>query len=82
LVNGILQLRLLFRRQVIDSDVHDVVNFRHLDSIRWVPPSVPKNVLTQNPHPARSIQQAEQSWLNTRANSKACQSIFLKINKG
>jgi hypothetical protein len=81
LVNGILQLRLLLRRQVINGDVHDVANFRHLDSLDGVPPGVPKSVLTQNPHPAPSTQQAEQSWLNTRADSKACQSIFLKINK-
>jgi hypothetical protein len=38
-------------------------------------------LLAQNLHPAPSTQQAEQSWLNTRANSKACQSIFLKLTK-
>jgi hypothetical protein len=38
-------------------------------------------LLTQNPHPAPSTQQAEQSWLNTRTDSKACQSIFLKLTK-
>jgi hypothetical protein len=38
-------------------------------------------LLTQNPHPAPSTQQAEQSWLHTRADSKACQSIFLKLTK-
>jgi hypothetical protein len=38
-------------------------------------------LLTQNPNPAPSTQQAEQSWLNTRADFRACQSIFLKINK-
>jgi hypothetical protein len=81
LVNGILQLRLLFRRQVFNGDVHNVANFRHLDSTKWVPPGVPKSVLTQNPHPAPSTQQAEQSWLNTRTDSKACQSIFLKLTK-
>jgi hypothetical protein len=81
LVNGILQLCLLFWRQVINGDVHDVANFRHLDSTRFVPPGVPKSVLTQNPHPAPSTQQAEQSWLNTRADSKVCQSIFLKLTK-
>jgi hypothetical protein len=35
----------------------------------------PKNhphLLTQNPHPAPSTQQDEQSWLNTRTDSKAC----------
>jgi hypothetical protein len=38
-------------------------------------------VLTQNQHLAPSTQQAEQSWLNTRIGSKACQSIFLKLTK-
>jgi hypothetical protein len=38
-------------------------------------------MLTQNPHPAPNTQQAEQSWLNTRTDSKACQSIFLKLTK-
>jgi hypothetical protein len=32
-------------------------------------------------HLTRSTQQAEQSWLNTRAGSEACQSIFLKLTK-
>jgi hypothetical protein len=81
LVDGNLQLCLLFQRQVINGDVHDVANFRHRDSTGWVPPGVPKSVLTQNPHPTPSTQQAEQSWLNTRADSKACQSIFLKLTK-
>jgi hypothetical protein len=39
-------------------------------------------VLMQNLHPAPSTQQAEQSWLNMRTDSKACQSIFLKLTKG
>jgi hypothetical protein len=46
-----------------------------------VPLGVPKSVLTQNQHLTPSTQQAEQSWLNTRAESKACQSIFLKLAK-
>jgi hypothetical protein len=37
--------------------------------------------LTQNQHLAPSTQQAEQCWLNTRAGSEACQSIFLKLTK-
>jgi hypothetical protein len=37
--------------------------------------------LTQNQHLAPSTQQAEQSWLNTRAESEAFQSIFLKLTK-
>jgi hypothetical protein len=46
-----------------------------------VPLGVPKSVLTQNQHLAPSTQQAKQSWLNTRAESEACQSIFLKLKK-
>jgi hypothetical protein len=42
---------------------------------------VPKSVLTQNQHFMPSTQQAEQSWLYTRAESGACQSIFLKLTK-
>jgi hypothetical protein len=42
---------------------------------------VPKSVLTQNQNLAPSTQQAEQSWLNTHAESEACQSIFLKLTK-
>jgi hypothetical protein len=37
--------------------------------------------LTQNQHLAPSTQQAEQSWLNTRAEFEACQSIFPKLTK-
>jgi hypothetical protein len=42
---------------------------------------MPKSVLTQNQHLTLSTQQVEQSWLNTRAESEACQSIFLKLAK-
>jgi hypothetical protein len=38
-------------------------------------------VLTQNQLLAPSTQQAKKSWLNTRAGSEACQSIFLKLTK-
>jgi hypothetical protein len=38
-------------------------------------------VLTQNQHPAPSTQQVERSWLNTRIESEACQSILLKLTK-
>jgi hypothetical protein len=81
LVNGILQLHLLFWRHVINGDIHDVLNIRHLESARFVPLGVPKSVLTQNQHLAPSTQQAERSWLKTRAGSEACQSIFLKLTK-
>jgi hypothetical protein len=46
-----------------------------------VPLGVPKSVLTQNQYFTPSTQQAEQSWLYTRAESEACQSIFLKLTK-
>jgi hypothetical protein len=41
----------------------------------------PHRVLTQNQLLAPSTQKAEQRWLNTRAGSEACQSIFLKLTK-
>jgi hypothetical protein len=81
MVNGILQLHLLFWRQVINDDIHDVLNIRHLESARCVQLDVPKSVLTQNQHLAPSTQQAERSWLKTHAGSEACQSIFLKLTK-
>jgi hypothetical protein len=40
-----------------------------------------KLLLTQNQHLASSTQQAERSWLKTRAGSEACPSIFLKLTK-
>jgi hypothetical protein len=36
-------------------------------------------MLTQNKHLTPSTQQAERSLLNTRAESKACHSIFLQL---
>jgi hypothetical protein len=42
---------------------------------------VPESVLTQNQHLTPSTQQAEQSWLNTRARFEVCLSIFLKLTK-
>jgi hypothetical protein len=40
-----------------------------------------EGLLMQNQHLAAGTQQAERSWLNTRAGSEACQSIFLKLTK-
>jgi hypothetical protein len=37
---------------------------------------MPKSVLTQNPHPAPSTQQAEQASFTHEQIPKACQSIF------
>jgi hypothetical protein len=34
LVDGVLQLRFLFWSQVINGDIHDIVNVRHLESAR------------------------------------------------
>jgi hypothetical protein len=70
LVYGVLELLPLFGREVLNVDIHDVRDFRHLDPFGWVPPSVPKSVLTQNVHPTPNTQQAEQSWLHTRKESR------------
>jgi hypothetical protein len=66
LVHDVLELLLLFTREVLNVDIHDVRDFRHLDLFGWVPLGVPKSVLTQNVYPAPNTQQAEQSWLHTR----------------
>jgi hypothetical protein len=52
-----------------------------LNQMESVPPGMPKSVLMQNPHPAPSTQQDEQSWLNTRADSKRASQFFLKLTK-
>jgi hypothetical protein len=82
LVNGIFQLYPLLRREVIYGDIHDVMNVRHLESARIVPLGVPKSVLMQNQQPAPSTQQAERSWLNTRAGSESVRVNFPKTDKG
>jgi hypothetical protein len=43
---------------------------------------VAMNLLTQNQHPAPSTQQAERSWLNTRAGSESVPVNFPETNKG
>jgi hypothetical protein len=73
---------LLLRRQVINGDIHDVVNVTHLDSTRCVPPGVPKSVLTQNQHLVPSTQQTERSWLNTRDGSRSVPVNFPETDKG
>jgi hypothetical protein len=50
LVHGVLELLPLFGREVLNVDVHDVRDFRHLDLFGCVPLGVPKSVLTQNVH--------------------------------
>jgi hypothetical protein len=70
LVHGVLELLPLLTREVLNVDIHDVRDFRHLDPFGCVPLGVPKSVLTQNVHPAPNTQQAEQSWLHTRKESR------------
>jgi hypothetical protein len=53
---------------------------RRVSLCLW-PPDPLGALLTQNQYLAPSTQQVEQSWLNTRAESEACQSIFLKLTK-
>jgi hypothetical protein len=66
----------LFRSEVLNVDIHDVRDFRHLDLSAVVPPGVPKSVLTQNVHLAPNTQQAEQAGFTRPKNHKTCQSIF------
>jgi hypothetical protein len=46
-----------------------------------VPLGLPKTVLTQNPHPAPSTQQAEQASLTREQIPKRASQFSLKINK-
>jgi hypothetical protein len=76
LVHGVLELLPLFRREVLNVDIHDIRDVRHLDFSAVVPLGVPKSVLTQNVHLAPNTQQAEQAGFTRAKNHKTCQSIF------
>jgi hypothetical protein len=76
LVHDVLELLPLFRREVLNVDIHDVRDFRHLDLFGCVQLGVPKSVLTQNVHLAPSTQQAEQAGFTRAKNHETCQSIF------
>jgi hypothetical protein len=76
LVHGILELLPLLRRKVLNVDIHDVRNFRHLDLFGCVPPGVPKSVLMQNVHLVPNTQQAEQAVFTRAKNHETWQSIF------
>jgi hypothetical protein len=76
LVHGVLELLLLFRRDVFNVDIHDAPDVWHLDFSAVVPQGVPKSVLTQNVHLAPNTQQAEQAGFTRAENHKTCQSIF------
>jgi hypothetical protein len=76
LVHGVLELLPLLRREVLNVDIHDIRDFRHLDLFGWVPLGVPKSVLTQNMHLAPNTQQAEQAGFTRVKNHETCQSIF------
>jgi hypothetical protein len=76
LVHGVLEVLPLLRREVLNVDIHDVRDFRHLDPFGCVPLGVPKSVLTQNVHLAPNTQQAEQAGFTRAKSYKTCQSIF------
>jgi hypothetical protein len=76
LVNGIFQLYPLLRRQVIHGDIHDVMNVRHLESARIVPPGVPKSVLTQNQHPRQAHSKPNEAGLTHMPDPKRASQFF------
>jgi hypothetical protein len=73
-------LQLLWGK-ILDGDVQDVTDFKHLDFGCWVPPGVPKSVLTQNLHPMSSTQQAEQASFTCEKIPRRASQFSLKINK-
>jgi hypothetical protein len=60
------------------GDIHDIMNIRHLDQLDC-PTRRAKKCVDVKSALTPSTQQAEQSWLNTRVEPEACQSIFLKL---
>jgi hypothetical protein len=81
LIRSILQLLQLLWREILDGDVHDVTNVRHLDFRLLVPPGVQKSVLTQNLHLTPRTQQAEQAGFTRAKIPRRASQFFLKINK-
>jgi hypothetical protein len=81
LIRSILQLLHLFRREILDVDIHNVIDVRHLDFQLLVPLGVPKSVLTQNLHLTPSTQQAEQAGFTRAKIPRRASQFFLKINK-
>jgi hypothetical protein len=67
--------------KIINGDVQNITDFRHLDFGCSVPPGVPKSVLTQNLHLASSAQQAEQASFTREQIPGRASQFSLKINK-
>jgi hypothetical protein len=81
LIHGIFPLLQLLWREILDGDIQNVTDVRHLDFRLFVPPGVPKSVLTQNLHLTPSTQQAEQASFTRAKISRRASQFFLKINK-
>jgi hypothetical protein len=60
----------LLGREVFNVDVHDVRDLGHLDLFGCGPTGRAKKCVERNVHPAPNTQQAEQSWLHTRKESR------------
>jgi hypothetical protein len=71
----------LFLREILDVDIHNVTDVRHLDFRLLVPLGVPKSVLTQNRHLTPSTQQAEKAGFTREEITRRASQFFLKINK-
>jgi hypothetical protein len=71
----------LFRREILDVDIHNVTDVRHLDFRLLVPLGVPKSVLAQNLHLTPSTQQAEKAGFTREEITRRASHFFLKINE-
>jgi hypothetical protein len=71
----------LFRREILDVDIHNVTDVRHLDFRLLVPLGVPKSVLAQNLHLTPSTQQAEKAGFTREEITRRASQFFLKINE-
>jgi hypothetical protein len=81
LIRGIFQLLQLLWREILDGDIQNVTDVRHLDFRLLVPLGVPKSVLMQNLHLTPGTQQAEQASFTRAKIPRRASQFFLKINK-
>jgi hypothetical protein len=70
LVHDVLELLPLFRREVLNVDIHDVRDFRHLDLFGCVPLGVPKKCVDAKRAPSAKHTASRTSWLYTRKKSR------------
>jgi hypothetical protein len=70
LVHGVLELLPLFRREVLNVDVHDIRDFMHLDPFGCSPTGRAKKCVDAKRAPSAKHTASRTSWLHTRKESR------------